>query len=356
MNIGETIRKYRKEKNMTQEQMAERLGVTAPAVNKWEKGNSLPDIMLLSPVARLLGISLDVLLSYQEELSDHEADKIIEELNEIARQKGTEHAYKWFKGKLELYPNSTALCVKGTLVFDVARMIEKPSDTEKYDTFVITNYERGLLAKEQEIRELAADSLFSFYMRKEDYKKAEAYLSYFPQGHPHLKRQRAALYHETGRRDEAYKLLEEMLFEASSKTNYLFHFLYRMAMEEKDIKRAKYFVDKQKMHAELFEMGKYHKFSAELELAVYEKDVEKTIDLMENLLECIDTIYDFSESPLYGHMKFSMPRPDFMKNLKSDLLEQFCDEENFSYMKENERWQRLKSPEPNCYLKNQKIH
>ena len=174
MNIGETIRKYRKEKNMTQEQMAERLGVTAPAVNKWEKGNSLPDIMLLSPVARLLGISLDVLLSYQEELSDHEADKIIEELNEIARQKGTEHAYKWFKGKLELYPNSTALCVKGTLVFDVARMIEKPSDTEKYDTFVITNYERGLLAKEQEIRELAADSLFSFYMRKEDYKKANA--------------------------------------------------------------------------------------------------------------------------------------------------------------------------------------
>lgn len=334
MNIGETIRRYRKEKNMTQEQMAERLGVTAPAVNKWEKGNSLPDIMLLSPIARLLGISLDVLLSYQEELSDYEADKIIEELNEIARQKGTEHAYKWFKGKLELYPNSTALCVKGTLVFDVARIIEKSPDTEKYDVFVIANYERGLLAEEQEIREIAADSLFSFYIRKEDYKKAEECLSYFPQGHPDLKRKRATLYHETGRRDEAYKLLEEMLFETSSKTNYLFYFLYRMAMEEKDIKRAKYFVDKQKMQAELFEMGKYHKFSAELELAVYEKDIEKTIDLMENLLESADTIYDFSESPLYCHMKFAMPRPEFVKNVKTDLLEQFCNEENFSYMKD----------------------
>lgn len=40
MNIGTVIRTYRKEKNMTQEEMANRLGVTAPAVNKWEKGVS----------------------------------------------------------------------------------------------------------------------------------------------------------------------------------------------------------------------------------------------------------------------------------------------------------------------------
>lgn len=41
MKIGEIIRKYRKEKNLTQEEMANRLGVTAPAVNKWENGGSL---------------------------------------------------------------------------------------------------------------------------------------------------------------------------------------------------------------------------------------------------------------------------------------------------------------------------
>ena len=40
MQIGEKIRKYRKEKNMTQEEMANRLGDTAPAVNKWENGVS----------------------------------------------------------------------------------------------------------------------------------------------------------------------------------------------------------------------------------------------------------------------------------------------------------------------------
>ena len=40
MQLGEVVRKYRKEKNLTQEEMAKRLGVTAPAVNKWETGGS----------------------------------------------------------------------------------------------------------------------------------------------------------------------------------------------------------------------------------------------------------------------------------------------------------------------------
>jgi transcriptional regulator with XRE-family HTH domain len=55
MQIGEVIRKYRKERNLTQEEMVNRLGVTAPAVNKWENANSLPDVLLLAPIARLLG-------------------------------------------------------------------------------------------------------------------------------------------------------------------------------------------------------------------------------------------------------------------------------------------------------------
>lgn len=37
MMLGKVIRKYRKERNFTQEEMAERLGVTASAVNKWER-------------------------------------------------------------------------------------------------------------------------------------------------------------------------------------------------------------------------------------------------------------------------------------------------------------------------------
>lgn len=45
MQIGEVIRENRKRKKLIEEEMAKRLGVSAPAVNKWENGNSQPDIM-----------------------------------------------------------------------------------------------------------------------------------------------------------------------------------------------------------------------------------------------------------------------------------------------------------------------
>ena len=77
MQIGEVIRTYRKRKDMTQEEMARRLGVTAPAVNKWEKGNSLPDITLLAPIARLLDVSLDTLLAFREDLTAEEIKEIV---------------------------------------------------------------------------------------------------------------------------------------------------------------------------------------------------------------------------------------------------------------------------------------
>ena len=93
MQIGQIIRKYRKSKNMTQEEMAERLGVTAPAVNKWERGNSLPDITLLAPIARLLGISLDTLLTFQGDLTDREVNELIAVLNGKLKTEGFEDAF-----------------------------------------------------------------------------------------------------------------------------------------------------------------------------------------------------------------------------------------------------------------------
>ena len=57
MNISEQIRNYRKSVGLTQEQVANALGVSASAVNKWEKGNSYPDISTLPALARLLQMS-----------------------------------------------------------------------------------------------------------------------------------------------------------------------------------------------------------------------------------------------------------------------------------------------------------
>lgn len=61
--IGKRIAARRKEKGYTQEEIAERLGITAQAVSKWENDTSCPDISLLPALAELLGTTVDALLS-----------------------------------------------------------------------------------------------------------------------------------------------------------------------------------------------------------------------------------------------------------------------------------------------------
>lgn len=100
MQIGKTIRKYRKEKGMTQEEMANHLGVTTPAVNKWENENSYPDIMLLAPIARLLGISLDTLLSFQEELTAEEINSIVMEADQKLKISSYNEVFLWAKSTI----------------------------------------------------------------------------------------------------------------------------------------------------------------------------------------------------------------------------------------------------------------
>ena len=64
MKMNEVIRQRRKELGLTQDRVAELLGVSAPAVNKWENGNSYPDITLLPQIAQLFHMTMDDLFDF----------------------------------------------------------------------------------------------------------------------------------------------------------------------------------------------------------------------------------------------------------------------------------------------------
>lgn len=59
MKLNGTIRRLRRAKGLSQEQVAQALGVSGPAVNKWERGACCPDLALLAPLARLLDTDLN---------------------------------------------------------------------------------------------------------------------------------------------------------------------------------------------------------------------------------------------------------------------------------------------------------
>ena len=90
MSIGKQIKYYRKKFGLTQEQVANHLGVSTPAVNKWEKGNTYPDITLLPAFARLLKIDMNELFLFQDELTDQEIGEFVNEVSEMALENFTE--------------------------------------------------------------------------------------------------------------------------------------------------------------------------------------------------------------------------------------------------------------------------
>lgn len=341
MQMGKIIRQYRKAQNMTQEEMAKRLGVTAPAVNKWENGNSFPDIMLLAPIARLLDITLDTLLSFHEELTSEEIKNIVYEVDERARKETYEEVFQWAKEKLEQYPNCEQLIWQIAVVLDAQRLTKEVPDSEKYDKYISDCYIRGLDSSDENIRNNAADSLFSFYLRKEQYGKAEEYLSYFSSQNPERKRKQAVIYSKTNRIQEAYKVYEELLFAEYQMVSAAFHGIYMLAMQEKDMDKAHMLVEKQRELAMAFEMGEYHQVSCRLELATAEKDVEAAIETMEKMLSSIDEISGFRKSKLYEHLTFKEVRGEFLEEMKNNLRSCFRDEESYGFLKQDKRWQEL---------------
>ena len=75
--IGKFIAKLRKEKNMTQEQLAEKMGVSINAVSKWERGISFPDVSLYKKLCNELNISIEELINGEKDSSESAKEKAL---------------------------------------------------------------------------------------------------------------------------------------------------------------------------------------------------------------------------------------------------------------------------------------
>lgn len=86
--IGKFIAKLRKEKNMTQEQLAEKMGVSINAVSKWERGISFPDVSLYKKLCNELNISIEELINGEKDNSESAKEKaLITSINEREKEK-----------------------------------------------------------------------------------------------------------------------------------------------------------------------------------------------------------------------------------------------------------------------------
>ncbi len=114
LKLAENIRHFRKEKKLTQEQLAEVLGVTVGAVSKWESSSTTPELTMLVELAGYFGTSVDVLLGYQ--LESHSLPQMLEEMKELREKRNYEEAIRIGEESVKKFPNNfdavyqTALC------------------------------------------------------------------------------------------------------------------------------------------------------------------------------------------------------------------------------------------------------
>ena len=113
--LAENIKALRKERKMTQEQLAEALGVTVGAVYKWERDLSTPDISLIMEMADLFEISTDMLLGYEWRAGS--VGTLLQQIIELTKARNYDEAAVEAEKALKKFPNHFEIVYQSALMY-----------------------------------------------------------------------------------------------------------------------------------------------------------------------------------------------------------------------------------------------
>ena len=177
MSIGTTIKKLRRDKGITQEQLAELLGLSTNAVSQWECDKTAPDISHLPVLANIFEVSADVLLEIDLAKSKKQAEieEFLAEESAFFNQGKTEERLKLCRAMQKKYPNDE------TVRHHLMRALQN-EDVDKYFEEIVSLGEQLLQSKKTEYRMGAIRCLCFTYLDAGDRKAALEYANMIPQG------------------------------------------------------------------------------------------------------------------------------------------------------------------------------
>ena len=121
VKLGDKIRELRKQRGISQEKLAEHLGVTFQAVSKWESGATMPDVLLIPAIASFFEISTDELFDYSLYETEKKVEAIVDEYSKCWGNSGTcenpKRCEEIIREGLKKYPGNDILlnCLIGTI-------------------------------------------------------------------------------------------------------------------------------------------------------------------------------------------------------------------------------------------------
>ena len=175
MSIGTTIKKLRRDRNITQEQLAELLGVSTNAVSQWECDKTAPDISHLPVLANIFEVSADVLLEIDIAKSKKQSEikEFTSKYAELHSQGKTEERLSLCRAMQKKYPNDE------TVRYHLMRVLQNGYIDESFDEIVMLG-EQLLDSDNMEYRTGAIRGLCFTYLHKGNRTKALQYADMIP--------------------------------------------------------------------------------------------------------------------------------------------------------------------------------
>ena len=321
IKINHIIREKRKELSLTQEQVAEFLGVSTPAVNKWEKGSSYPDITLLPALARLLKTDLNTLLSFQDDLSDIEIVNFVDEIDKIVREKDYDTAFKMGIDKIHEYPTCESLIYSVIMYLNGALFLYGVTESERYEKTFIEFYERLSTSQNVEIRETVISMLIAYNRKIKNYSKAEELINTYPSSSVDKEEQLAILYTEQEKFLDAEKI-ETSIDGGKRTTSYYCH---PYSSWERGTNEN---------------INKMIPYIAKLQLSVIEQDKEKCLTALKAILPAMQEEWKPQDCPLYRHLQGSETNI-FSERLLNMMKNEMESGNDFSFLSGNPEYQQI---------------
>lgn len=339
------IREKRKEIGLTQEQIAEYLGVSTPAVSKWEKGTTYPDVSLLPALARLLKVDLNTLLCFNEGLSEQEISNFCNKVMDTIRKNDFESGFTMVIEKVQEYPSCGALIHTTALLLDGALMMSGMSHEQKgkYISQITALYERAAKSDDDTIRNKATFMLASKYMGHEEYDRAQEMLDLLPERSAMDKRHlQANLWIKQGKLTEAAELLERnLLMMVSNEIQIILISLADIALKEGNTQDASRLAEVSREATKLFGLWDYYSFVAPLQVAIDQKNIQDSISLLKSILAATLMPWEMKKSALYRHIAIKEHQENIGAKMLPALLSEIENDPKYAFLHSNTEFQHL---------------
>ena len=147
LNIGEAIKKLRKEREITQEEFAEILGVSCQSVSRWENNSCYPDIELIPTIAAFFDISTDKLMGVDEIAEKKAVDKYLKDFQAAISVGNIDECIRVARAGVAEFPNNYVLLNKLMYALfvatsDDADIVDWKENKQKYDAEIVALGER----------------------------------------------------------------------------------------------------------------------------------------------------------------------------------------------------------------------